>query len=328
MESAVYHLRRVFVNFLVGFTVFFITGCSTVSDVWEGTTDAVGSLFSSDEYQEDEDASSDFPDLASVPDEAPETSDEERASATEGLIADTNQSQYTNQVRRSLPSAVRPLQSRSDSSLEPPPPEAAPSVPVGTAELTNRSVSSLADRLSDPPPPPVTSLDNNTSSLQPNNNGLGNTQDVISGLDNSNSVTLEDVMPISPRPLKDYSGSTYRVSTHVATVTFKAGSSRLDSKDQNLIDEVVDLQKKYGGAVRVTGHASSRTKNLDPVRHKLVNFRVSMSRANAVADALLSKGLPASNLYVGAMSDNEPLYYEVMPNGESGNQRAEIYLDY
>ena len=64
------------------------------------------------------------------------------------------------------------------------------------------------------------------------------------------------------------------------------------------------------------------------MRHKLVNFRVSLNRANSVAAALMAKGLPADKLFVGAVSDNEPLYYEVMPSGDAGNQRAEIYLDY
>lgn len=91
---------------------------------------------------------------------------------------------------------------------------------------------------------------------------------------------------------------------------------------------MIKLRSEYNGAIRVIGHASSRTQNLDPLRHKLANFRVSLNRANSVAAALMSKGLPADRLFVGAVSDNEPLYYEVMPAGESGNQRAEIYLDY
>jgi len=33
-------------------------------------------------------------------------------------------------------------------------------------------------------------------------------------------------------------------------------------------------------------------------------------------------------MYVGAVADNEPVYYEVMPSGEAGNRRAEIYIDY
>ena len=102
----------------------------------------------------------------------------------------------------------------------------------------------------------------------------------------------------------------------------------MTAADRRVLDDVIKLRTQYNGAVRVIGHASSRTQDLDPLRHKLANFRVSLNRANAVAAALMAKGLPADRLFVGAVSDNEPLYYEVMPAGESGNQRAEIFLDY
>ena len=41
--------------------------CSTVTDVWEGTTDAVGGLFSSDEDEIAEETEEGYPDLANVP---------------------------------------------------------------------------------------------------------------------------------------------------------------------------------------------------------------------------------------------------------------------
>jgi flagellar motor protein MotB len=28
------------------------------------------------------------------------------------------------------------------------------------------------------------------------------------------------------------------------------------------------------------------------------------------------------------MADEQPVYHEVMPSGEAGNRRAEIYIDY
>lgn len=132
----------------------------------------------------------------------------------------------------------------------------------------------------------------------------------------------------APNSLSTYDASAFRVSTHISTVTFPTGSSRLTAADRRALDDVINLREQYNGAIRVIGHASSRTQDLDPLRHKLVNFRISLNRANAVAAALITRGLPADRLFVGAVSDNEPVYYEVMPAGESGNQRAEIYLDY
>ena len=59
----------------------------------------------------------------------------------------------------------------------------------------------------------------------------------------------------------------------------------------------------------------------------MINFRVSVDRANAVARELIRLGSKKNQLSVDAVSDTAPLYYEVMPMGEAGNRRAEIYLE-
>lgn len=312
-----------------------LAGCSTVTDVWEGTTDAVTSLFDSDDDLLAEDAEDGYPDLADVPAGAPTTSSSERADATEGLIADRDQAQYTEQVRRREPLDVRPLQEDTAADVasdEPPPPVAAPVPQVTEVDTAPRSRPSLAERLgatppppppasaeSAPPPPPVPSIAAMDAAPV-----ASTATTVIGGSDSP--MTSE--MASAPNALATHDPSAYRVSTHIATITFPTGSSRLTASDRSVLDDVLDLHKQYGGAVRVIGHASSRTQDLDPLRHKLVNFRISMNRANSIASALMTKGLAAEQLFVGAVSDNEPLYYEVMPAGESGNQRAEIFLDY
>jgi flagellar motor protein MotB len=62
--------------------------------------------------------------------------------------------------------------------------------------------------------------------------------------------------------------------------------------------------------------------------HKLVNFEVSVQRAEAVASHLIAVGVPKNRILVTAASDSEPIYYEFMPSGEAGNRRTEIFLDY
>ena len=74
--------------------------------------------------------------------------------------------------------------------------------------------------------------------------------------------------------------------------------------------------------------ASSRTRNTDAVSHKLANFKVSMDRAQNVAQALRKAGLAAEYIEVEALSDTAPVYLEVMPEGERLNRRAEIYITY
>lgn len=116
-------------------------------------------------------------------------------------------------------------------------------------------------------------------------------------------------------------------SVKVATIHFANGSDALDSQDVHVLRKVAALHQQNGGVVRVIGHASSRTRNMDEVRHKLVNYKVSAERADAVASALVRLGLPKDAIVVGAASDSDPVYLEVMPTGEAGNRRAEIYID-
>ena len=320
-----YNLSDIANNLMViSFLCIFLSSCSTVTDVWDGATSKVGGFFSDEDYlssEADEDDS--FPNLADVPDEASSGSETQRQKAASGLISDSNNSQYTQQVRRQDPIEVRPVKDVSNlekSINEPPPPIAVPSSPVIQSNLEEDSTS-LAERLG------KTALNSNQSISEPLSGDLSPSQVSVTEKDPSSEI-LSTLPSTSPKSLREFNKNAYRVSSLVATINFKSGSSRLDNSDKRIIDEVVKLHSKNGGVIRVTGHASSRTQNLDRLKHKLANFNISMQRANVVATELIQKGIPAGNLYVGAMSDNEPVFYEVMPNGEYGNQRAEIYMDY
>ena len=115
--------------------------------------------------------------------------------------------------------------------------------------------------------------------------------------------------------------------TKIATILFKTGSSGLSANDRNIIGQVVHLHQQRGGKVTVVGHASSRTRNMDPVNHKMVNYGVSVKRADRIADELRKMGMAPESIVVDARSDSMPLYYEIMPSGEAGNRRAEIYFN-
>jgi len=130
------------------------------------------------------------------------------------------------------------------------------------------------------------------------------------------------------QPLSAYGTVGGARSQRVAVIYFADGSANLSGRDRHVLRQVAALQQHYGGVIRVVGHASSRTGAMDITRHKLANFTVSLGRANAVAGALMDAGVPGRFLYVGAVSDSQPVYYEIMPTGEAGNRRAEIYMDY
>jgi len=43
---------------------------------------------------------------------------------------------------------------------------------------------------------------------------------------------------------------------------------------------------------------------------------------------LMRQGVDASAVRVEALSDADPIYYEHMPEGQSHNRRAEIFLEF
>ncbi len=116
------------------------------------------------------------------------------------------------------------------------------------------------------------------------------------------------------------------IDEQVATIHFAHSSSKLDARDRQVIAQVASAQKRNGADVIVVGHASGRTQQLNKVEHELANFRVSMARANSVANALIANGVARDKVVVEAVADDRPRYSESMPTGEAGNRRAEIYF--
>ncbi len=114
----------------------------------------------------------------------------------------------------------------------------------------------------------------------------------------------------------------------LATILFPNGSSKLSKYEINILRNLAKRQKSRGGILKIIGHASSRTANLGPIRHKFVNFNISSDRALAVKTALVRLGARPDRVEVAAVSDTMPNYPENMPNGEAGNRRAEIFLIY
>ncbi len=109
-------------------------------------------------------------------------------------------------------------------------------------------------------------------------------------------------------------------------IRFSPGSSRLSQRDKRRISKLVKDYKNKGGVISVIGHASSRTNDMGKQKHDLVNFEVSFDRANIVSSELIRQGVAPEHLVMEARADRDPIYYEYMPAGETGNQRVEIFL--
>ena len=114
----------------------------------------------------------------------------------------------------------------------------------------------------------------------------------------------------------------------VGTVNFAHGSSAITAAEREMIRNIAAAAQQSNAYIRVIGHASARTAEMELSSHELVNFQESMDRAQSVADALVGAGVPRDRVLVEAMSASQPLFYESMPSGEAGNRRAEILFQY
>ncbi len=305
-----------------------------------------------------------FPSLRTVPERPAISSREQRRRMVEGLIADSPERYYADAVGRqgeavralgatgtemaaAPPSApaiaggipggeggVPPMGSRFGEPAPPPPPahevtpakapedfrktfaeQLAARVPegAGDAPLTMRSASELLPANTDPFATVVVSSDGVSFS------GIAD-QDVRVG------GRAASVAPTAALSRQAGAPPPSSGSVKVATIHFNHGSAKLGSRDLGILRKVAGIVNQQGGRLQVVGHASSRTRSMDPVKHKMVNFQISSDRADAVARQLVRMGVPTNQILVTALADAAPVFYEVMPTGEAGNRRAEIFL--
>lgn len=111
-------------------------------------------------------------------------------------------------------------------------------------------------------------------------------------------------------------------------INFANGSARVTPRNQRLLREIAAQARDRGGIIRVVGHASSRTRDLPLAEHNLVNFGVSLDRAQSVANLLMRQGVLPERIIVEARADTDPIFFETMPEGEAENRRVEIFLDF
>jgi outer membrane protein OmpA-like peptidoglycan-associated protein len=109
-------------------------------------------------------------------------------------------------------------------------------------------------------------------------------------------------------------------------IRFRHGSTRLSGAEKKRLGQLANQARQAGKTVYVVGHASQRTGDMNYAKHKLVNFNVSLDRANSVAGELRRQGVSAQQIVVQAKGDAEPLYFEFMPDGEAQNRRVEVFV--
>lgn len=300
-----------------------------------------------------------FPKLSSVPQKPKTSTAADRQKISEGLVADRESARrYSDEVIRRQGDASNPLPPPTQAPAPAPVPQPvvtppAPAKPMpqvmAKAEAKPAPASVPAPpKIASPPAPPSQIMVPPTApsgprlasveSLNASAGANGPATVVISGSgvhtsSNSSAAAvasgdLANVNLPGVRTLSDFDPANSRGSYQVATIVFEDGSSKLRGSDRRILQKVAAQHKKVGGTIRVVGHASHRTRTLDAVKHKIVNFEISAARAEAVAKQLVKFGARPNAMFVGAVSDNQPKYREHMPTGEAGNRRTEIFIDF
>lgn len=298
-----------------------------------------------------------FPNLSSVPDRPAAPSEEERKRLAEQLTSDRDNAKYSEETIKRQSSAFVSPPPTAPPSAQPAPVPAPPktasvpparprpavaAAPAGPSNLGPTPASRPpqfaapppAARASVPPGSAVRSLATRPSPSTRSVSRIGNPTfgappaDIAASLGAGTPPAIAG--GISPQPLAPIAGTPagqpVSAGEPVGVVRFKAGSARLSNRERQGLRRIAQAYRQRGGTIRVEGHASSRTRNMDPVQHHLVNFNVSFNRANAVARELVRQGVPEQAVFVAALSDSRPLYLEVMPAGDAGNQRVEVYF--
>lgn len=311
-----------------------------------------------------------FPKLSSVPERPdPITIARIRKELTEGLIADTNNARYTDEIIRREPPAPPPRpvvvakvepatpKPKLNTTKPPPPPQLATAPQQTTVTSVTNSTSAAAtgttantDAAAVPPVPSNLRIVTEPAK-QP-------AEPAVDQIDATTlpSTTAAVPVPVTTEPAVSEPATTAKLarpapppsppqiaaltgarpesdarpvqSTQVATIFFGSATASLTQDDISVLREVAALQLESGGDIRVVGHSSRGAPSVNQLKRGLSNFKLSLDRANSVAEALIRFGVARDDVNVTARGDGELLYAETTSAGAAGNRRTEIFLEY
>ncbi len=249
------------------------------------------------------------PDLNSVPTISPTPSPrEERERALAGLIADRANARHTAQGARTMPVAVRPLEPSSSNAANaeaPPVPEPAVIDPV--------------TRLADVPPPRPAEAEGEVEA-EPEAPAFATAEsaDVVSSLPSAppapgpaptttpsksivsnESNTIPAALTDRFKSLSTFNAADFVVSSQITSLPSAARGLTL--RDREILQDAANLRSDVQGILRVLGHGGRA-----PTQAAILAARVAV--------VLMTMGVPADRLYVGADAQSGPV--------------VEVFLDY
>jgi outer membrane protein OmpA-like peptidoglycan-associated protein len=325
----------------------------------------VASLLGGCSSSDDGASGGNYPDLNTVPQKPPATSDStQRQQVAQGLASDQKNAAYSDQSLTAQPS----------SGVAPPPPaQPAPAAPAETPAAAAPAApaatqTASAPAMPQPAAPPATAEGATPMAPPPNPTPTAPTASAptasaptaTAASSPSVSVDQTQLAPdqavayqqalaaqgVTPGPTA-LSGPTYAAPAYaapgvtpgygtqalvgtgrpVAVIFFSSGSAALSERDLTVLQNVLLVQQQQGGRLRVVGNASEYTAAVDYQKHQQVNYDLSLRRAQAVSRALIRLGAPDGSVAIAANGAQSPIFYEFTPTGEAGNRRVEIFLD-
>ena len=291
------------------------------------------------------------PNLGDVPSQVPETSSlAARQEAREGLLADRSQARYTDEILTgeglvgTAPGLTDPsAPATTQAAPSPPPfasidsqsgaqPAARQSYQLGGSQAAARATAPAATQsvaptqqtqAASPPPQPRALPQVQPQSAQPQSAQAPRAAPAVQQPAQQQAAAIPSPALPPPPSLPPLPAGP---PVLLGVIYFNHNSTALSQNDLQVLRQVVALQQQRGGVLRVVGHASQRTAQLDPSAHEATNLRLSERRAESVARALRGFGVRSDAVIPEGRGDSEQLFHEFMPTGEAGNRRVEIFL--
>ena len=111
-----------------------------------------------------------------------------------------------------------------------------------------------------------------------------------------------------------------QLNDYARTILFNTGKSSIQASSTGVMVDIIQILNEYPNAkFTVEGHT-------DSVGSSKTNQRLSESRANAVRDFLIGKGISSSRLTAIGYGEDKPIASNNTRNGRKQNRRVEINL--
>jgi outer membrane protein OmpA-like peptidoglycan-associated protein len=256
-----------------------------------------------------------FPNLASVPDKAPEVTPLKERKSLERKLERDNRSQTYKPDDAAMPALPKPPPALPEGfttadkpvKLAQAAPASGPSAPAAAGPTQAAAPAAKAA----PAPRPATGT-------QP------------AATPRPSAPAAQAPPPAAPSATLSGGGPSFGAlgqPSRVGIVLFAPGSSAIDPGQVHELKPIVRMLRQRGGLLQVVGYAAADPHAKNLARDKLANFNLSLDRANAVARVLMRLGVKPSELIISAEGDSAPVAAVAGVSGRAANERADIYLE-